>query len=85
MAIERRVEEKEKEILVVVKPDAIEYPGAVMIHLKYAHSTDPAVVASVWFILVAPLTTPPVSSAFFFVRELTCVKLVVGAVINPFR
>ena len=50
------MEKHAEEELIVVKPDAVGYPGTVMIHLKYASIALRTVMASVWLRFIAPLT-----------------------------
>jgi len=83
MAIKSCVEQKEEEILVVVKANAVENPRAMMIHLKNAHSADSAVVTAVWFILMAPLAMTPVSSALLF-HGIEDTSINIFTVIDPF-
>jgi hypothetical protein len=85
MARNGRVKEKEEEILVVVKTNAIVNPRTMVIHFKNAHAAYPAVVAPVWLILMAPLAMTPVSSAFFFQWIDGVWRLFVPTVIDPFR
>jgi len=68
VAIKCRVEQEQEEILVVIKPNAIVNPWAVMVHLENAHSADPTVVATVWLILMAPLAVTPIPSSLLFQR-----------------
>jgi len=71
---------------VVVKADTIVNPWAVMIHLEYTHSADPAMMAPVWLVLVAPLAFTSVSSTLFLQWiEDTCLKhIFFSGVIDPF-
>lgn len=83
MAINGCVEQKEEEILVVVKTNAVENPRAMVIHLKNAHSADSAVVTTVWLILMAPLAMTPVSSALLF-HGIKDTSINIFTVIDPF-
>jgi len=84
MAINSCVEQKEEKVLVVVKANTIVNPRAMMIHLENAHSADPAMVATIWFILVAPLAMTTVSCALLFQRIEVLWGYVFGTVIDPF-
>lgn len=55
------VEKEQEEELVIVEPNAIVDPWAVVIHFEDAHSTYAAMVASVWLILCTPFAMPSFS------------------------
>jgi len=49
---------------VIVEANAVVDPRAVVVHFEDAHSTYAAMMASVWFILCAPLAIASFSRAF---------------------
>ena len=52
------VEYHAQEVFVVVKSDTVSNPGTMVVHLENASIALGAMVASVWFSLVAPLAYP---------------------------
>ena len=52
------VENHTQEVFVVVKSDTVSDPGTMVVHLENASIALGAMVATVWFSLVAPLADP---------------------------
>lgn len=85
MAINGCIEQKEKEILVVVEPNTVVNPWTMMVHLKDAHSADPAVVAPIWLVLMAPFAMTSVASAFLFhCTGFRYLLITIPTIIDPF-
>mmetsp|Transcript_61844 Transcript_61844/g.144857 ORF Transcript_61844/g.144857 Transcript_61844/m.144857 type:complete len:339 (-) Transcript_61844:101-1117(-) len=69
VAVQRRIEEQQEEIFVVVVSDTIVDPRAVMVHLQSAGAADSAVVSSVRLELAAPFAVPPVARSLRLFQE----------------
>jgi hypothetical protein len=59
VAIYGRIQEKQKKVFVVSETNAIKNPRTVMVHLQDANSAHSTMMATIRFVLEAPLAAPP--------------------------
>ena len=66
------VEEHHHEVLVIVEPYTVGYPGTVMVHFEHAFVALGAVMAAVWLSAQASLAHPHTAVLFAFERFNPC-------------